>query len=818
MYRLVLFLLCFIANFSWSQRSYTIKYAKEEIKVDGEITPEEWGDAAPADEFVMNFPNVGAKPTRKTECFIQYTDEAIYFAGKIYEYKDSISYFLSQRDNFGNADYVGITLDTYGNKLNAFAFYVTPAGVELDAIVNEENFDFSWNAVWKSRVVATEYGWSFEMQIPYSAIRFPNKNVQTWNFNIERQIRRTREKSFWNPVDPAKYGEVAQSGKMLGIENIKPPLRLSFSPYVINYVESSYSQSQQKQVLQNRLTGGMDLKWGLNDAFTLDMTLVPDFGQTVSDNQVLNLGPFEVQFDENRSFFKEGTDLFGIGNVFYSRRIGSQPFYASRPYNELDASKGERVVQESSKAPLLNGTKISGRTTSGLGVGVFNALEGKTFALIEDSAGNMRSVETNPLTNYNVTVFSQNLANNGRVSFLNTNVVREGEAREANVSVFSSQFFSKNRDYSFMTVYKLSDKITNGDHEKGHNFFNYIGKVQGEHQYGIAYYEESDTYDPNDLGFLYNNNSRGTNLEYNYQNFVPKGKFLRKRANASINYEELYFPRLFSMASLDWGLVGTFRNFLTTGISGDINPFGYVDHFESRRFGIPLKFNPSFQLGGFYSSDYSRPFALDVRTSRRTFIGNGQSYNSLNISPRFQLSSNFFLVYSVNYEYFIKDFGYVAPKSGSEVTDILMGNRTREIVTNSIFGELVFTKRMGMNIRFRHYWQRVDYNYFSALQADGSQERVEYFPSNENGKSIHNTSFNAFTIDVNYKWVFYPGCEFLIFFKNNIFSSQNGIDQTYFNTFNTLFEQPQVNSISAKVLVFVDALYFRRKNKTPKQI
>jgi hypothetical protein len=350
-------------------------------------------------------------------------------------------------------------------------------------------------------------------------------------------------------------------------------------------------------------------------------------------------------------------------------------------------------------------------------------------------------------------------------------------------------------------------------------FFTSAGKVQGRYNYSFSYTEESDTYDPNDLGFLTANNSRGYAASWGYSDFVPKGRILRKFIDAGINYRELYSPSKFSSFSLDGGLITTFRNFLTCGVSGDFNPLGYVDHFESRTFGIPVNFDPSFRLGGFYSSDYSKPLALDVRAARRTFLNGAQSYNSVTFSPRFQFSSRFFMVYSLQLEKYYKDYGFVAGKSvlavnGASIDHIVIGTRNRDVVTNSIFSELIFSKRMGMEVRFRHYWQKVNYLYFSDLLSNGEKERNSYFVTTNNGNSIQNRSFNAFTIDINYKWVFYPGCEFLLFFKNNIFSSLSGGNENYLNTFGTLFENPQINSISAKFLVFIDVLYFKGNGKS----
>lgn len=151
----------------------------------------------------------------------------------------------------------------------------------------------------------------------------------------------------------------------------------------------------------------MDVKYGISDAFTLDMTLIPDFGQAQSDNKVLNLSPFEVQFNENRQFFTEGTELFNKGGLFYSRRIGGTPLNYGKAYNNLQ--DGEEVVENPLAPQLYNATKISGRTAKGLGIGFFNATSGRTVATIRNSEGIERQVETDPLTNFNVLVFDQNL-------------------------------------------------------------------------------------------------------------------------------------------------------------------------------------------------------------------------------------------------------------------------------------------------------------------------------------------------------------------------------------------------------------------------
>ncbi len=242
---------------------------------------------------------------------------------------------------------------------------MSPAGINSD----NGGEDFTWNAVWKSGAVIHEDGWSFEMFIPYSAIRFGKKDVQNWGMNITRRRRKTEQQYTWNPIDINVNGFLTQEGLWTGITNIKPPVRLQFSPYFSVYANHFPSGSPDNKKLTSQVNGGLDLKYGINQAFTFDATLIPDFGQVQSDNQVLNLSPFEVKFNENRSFFTEGTELFSKGNLFYSRRIGGTPFHLYDAYNNVNGN--EEVVKNPSESKLINASKISGRTQKGLGIGVF---------------------------------------------------------------------------------------------------------------------------------------------------------------------------------------------------------------------------------------------------------------------------------------------------------------------------------------------------------------------------------------------------------------------------------------------------------------
>ncbi len=818
--KVILFILAAIISLvAEAQRVYEIVPTKAVPTIDGFLNEPEWEKANIASDFTVRDPIFGAKSKFVSEVRLMYDNDALYIAGELYDpYPDSVSYTLSPRDDEGNADWFGITIDPYGNNVNSFTFMLTSAGVELDALEGVNNADFSWNAVWRSASQKRDFGWSFEIKIPYSAIRFPNKNVQEWNFNLWRSVRRRRENSTWNPINPQVFGEITQSGKMVGIKDIKSPLRLSFTPYATGYLENSYDEDLQRQTWKERLTGGMDLKFGLNDAFTLDMALIPDFGQTISDRQILNLGPFEVRFDENRPFFLEGTELFRIGGVFYSRRISARPYNYFSAYSDLDESIGEEVVSNPSLAPMLNGTKVSGRTKKGLGIGVFNAVEGRTQALIEDTLGNRRSVITNPLTNYNVFVLSQNLKNNSTVSLVNTNVFREGANRDANVTVGTASLYTPDGLYRVTANVRMSSIYESGVTDFGHTVGGSIGKVGGMWQYRFSYWEESDDYDPNDLGFLYNNNSRSYSAEGSWNQFMPGKHFFRKSVNAGIRYEELYQPQLFSYFNIWARIGGLHKKQLYTNFNVNINPVGEVNHFESREFGKEVIFKPNAMARWFFTSDYSKIFALDGNFWYKQFFNTSQKGIGFFLSPRVRVSDRMNMVLNTNVDFIYDDYGYVSNLDDNYEDQITLGFRDRVIVENTLRTEFIFTKRMGVQLLVRHYWQEVNYESFVQLLDEGVMIPTEYNPLEEDGTSSHNTSYNAFTVDVNYTWVFLPGSELRIVYKNNIFASKNRLDVNYFNTYNTLFDQPQINSISMRVLFFIDALYFRgwKKKKSNK--
>jgi hypothetical protein len=256
-------------------------------RIDAVLDDDCWKNVPVAKNFTQLRQYNGEKPSYPSEVKIVYDDKAIYLAAMLYDnYPDSIMKQYTPRDGYGTSDRFGVYIDPFNNGINAFGFFVSPVNVQTD-MKGQENGpeDENWDAVWKSETQIVDSGWIVEYKIPYSALRFPRKDVQKWGMNIFRNIERYRETSTWSFIDREKQGWISQQGELNGIENVSPPLRLSFTPYVSAYVENNAENSS----WTNFYRGGMDLKYGINESYTLDMMLVPDFGQIQSDDVVLNL-------------------------------------------------------------------------------------------------------------------------------------------------------------------------------------------------------------------------------------------------------------------------------------------------------------------------------------------------------------------------------------------------------------------------------------------------------------------------------------------------------------------------------------------------
>ncbi|GHA75289.1 DUF5916 domain-containing protein [Pontibacter akesuensis] len=807
-----------------NKRNKTTKAVRTQAPpvLDGHLEPEVWAQVVPATNFVRYDPHNGKPSSQETEVYMLYDNDAIYIGAILHDTApDSVLTQLGQRDSGeNNSDMFGVYLDTYNDKQNAFAFLVSAAGVQTDIKHSQGREDWNWDAVWKSSVRTHERGWTVEMRIPYGAIRFPKADVQTWGINYMRIIRRTREKSFWSHVDNSVDGLINQEGRAIGIDGIESPVRLQFMPYVSGYINhySGRDEGNKQKDFTKSINGGMDVKYGINDAFTLDVTLIPDFGQTQSDNQVLNLSPFEVKYSENRQFFTEGTELFNKAGLFYSRRIGARPVGYSAVDDQLVDQ--EMIIRNPSLTQLLNAAKVSGRTRRGLGIGLFNAFTGNSYATVQDSVtGATREILTDPLSNYNVFVLDQTLPRNSYITFTNTNVTRTSGFYDANVTGLRMRFADKRNLFALTTGGNLSqlygkevdgDPLTNDGATLGHQYFVNLSKISGNLQYGFDHNVESDTYDINDLGFIGNNNEMNTSARVSYNFYQPVWKFLSWRNNFSIHHSRLYQPGAFTSLSFNAGTNVRFRNFTSAYMNASVRPGEQYDYFEARTFPQVFVRPAAYSSNVGISTDYRRRVALDASTG---FWRSGQyDQNSwwLNFSPRFRVNDKLSIINGNNFEKEVRNIGF-ARKYTDEASQrhILFGDRTITTVSTTISSAYIFNERSGLTLNMRHYWSRAAYQDFFELTKQGLLQQLtqEQQPYTSN---IADINYNTFTMDLVYSWRFAPGSELRVVWKNFIEDRGSQIQNRYFENVSSTFAVPQNNNFSVKLLYFID--YISLKN------
>lgn len=792
------------------------KRTNKKVLIDGKLNDAAWGDASKLDDFTEFRPVIGRKerPEIRTEAFLMYDDEGIYFGGTCFESTpDSISKELSGRDGFGANDYIGLIFDTYHDNLNGFEYFVTPLGEQWDAKMtsnqnsNNGGEDFAWNAVWKSAVVIHEKGWTFEVFLPYSAIRFSKDKIQDWGLNITRRRRKVETQNTWSAIDPNKNGFLTQEGIWKGITDIKPPLRLQFYPYFSLYQNHFPANSLDQKNWTSQISGGMDVKLGLSQAFTLDATLIPDFGQVQSDNKVLNLTPFEVKFNENRQFFTEGTELFNKGNLFYSRRIGGTPINLYAAYD--DVKEGEEILNNPSESKLINASKISGRTSKGLGIGLLNAITKPTYATIRNvETGEVRKFETDPTSNYNIFVLDQNLKYNSSVSFINTSVLRDSKAYNSNVSSALFSLNDKKNNYNFAGNTALSYrnfKNPDIDNSTGYSHSFSFAKTSGRLQFEISQELTDTKYTSNDLGYFTNNNFINNSAYIGYRYIKPKGWYNRMNFNLNMSSSHLYskigtIDTKYQNSRINFNFNAQHKKLIWFGFFSNFQP-SHNDFYEPRVIGRVFKRGNSIGYGGWFETNSAKKYSGSVEFFNRSYF----NFYNLNLTE-FSFSQN----YRFNSKFSIRHgMTITTHNNGLGFTKIIddksiFAIRKVKSIDNTLNLKYNFTNKMGLTFRARHYASVVNNKEFYSLNNDGSLSRKLDITQNLD------RNVNYFNIDMVYTWQFAPGSFLNIVWKNATAHSSDNAKVAYLENLQNTLQSDQNNNLSLKVIYFLDYLSLRK--------
>jgi hypothetical protein len=792
-----------------SKKSVTAKFTNEKIIIDGKLNEAIWKNTDIASDFVYLFPENGKDVPKNldTQVKVLYDNTAIYIGAYLKDDEpNKITKELTQRDNFATAEHFGALINGFNDGQQDFRFYVSSAGVQIDVLhTDNDGEDDTWNAIWESSVKIVNDGWIVEMKIPYAALRFPKSDVQTWGINFYREHQRERQTFTWSRIDNKINSETNQAGILNGIQNITTPTRLFFIPYTSSYLSSSKTQKTKAQI-----KGGLDIKYGINDAFTLDAILIPDFGQTAFDNVILNLGPFEQQFQENRPFFTEGTELFSKGDLVYSRRIGGEPALDYNSFQNLIGPEKE-ITEFPEKVNLLNALKVSGRTKGGLGIGILNAITEKTNAKIKDSTTQETSEQTlEPLANYNILVLDQRFNQNSSVTLINTNVTRNGTFRDANVTGALFDLNTKANTYNLSGDFKYSyiNDFFDLENKKGINTSIYAAETSGKFRYGGGAKYVSTNWDNNDLGINFQTHYHAVYSNASFRILKPTKFF-----NSFSIYNNIYTEfdnRTGRVQSASINLNNNFttkkNDYFNYGFSS--TPIKTYDFYEARSFNQSkfLTIPKSINFFTYISTNYTRKFAIDFNPS----YGFHDQYKRVNygilIIPRYRFSDKISLIYALNFSRQNNNIGYI---DSDPITDeVFIARRNRITYINTIIGKYTLNSDMNLALSVRHYWSYADNNQIYTLQDNGDLLTNSTYLLNKN------SNFTSWNLDLSYSWWFAPGSQISVLYRNNSAIFQREFERDFRSNLTGNLNNENLNHIlSFSIRYFIDYNNLKRKKQ-----
>ena len=624
-----IFLFLFFANISFVQSQDLIEKRihkalsildKEQPEIDGQLQEDIWQTGAWESDFIQRQPNENTAPSEQTAFKILFDAKHLYIGIRMYDQAPaSINRRMSRRDGF-EGDWVEVILDGNGDLRSAFSLTLTAAGVRGDKIIsgNGNTEDLFWNPIWSAKTSIDEAGWTAEMKIPFSQLRFGKSQNTTWGLQVRRNFFQKEETSVWQRVPLNASGWVSEFGKLEGLQNVGAQKLLEIQPYLLSALESFKKEPQNPFQAKNhkKITAGIDGKIGVTNDLTLDFTINPDFGQVEADPSAIALDGFQLFFAEQRPFFVENKEIlnyqfstpkiwsiYNNDNLFYSRRIGGKPKGNAHPLSNEYMEAPERTT-------ILGAAKFGGKTQKGLSIGIMEAVTSTEYAKISDGTTE-RQVLIEPLSNYFVGRVQKDF--NNRTTFLGgilTVTTRNLDERlqallHKNASTFGLDFFHQwnNRNYyvgaNFIAsnVQGSKESITKTQTSIAHLFqkpdANYasldpnktalsghggdvkIGKQGSGHltfESGLTW--RSPGLELNDVGFMREADVIFNYAGVNYNFFKPFSVF----RNAVIKYKHWVFADFGGRVNfLDWDMEvrGVFKNNWRANLGFFTQPHNY---------------------------------------------------------------------------------------------------------------------------------------------------------------------------------------------------------------------------------------------------
>lgn len=659
------------------------------VKIDGILSENVWRDKFGVSDFIQRDPVEGTQPTQKTVVRVAYDNKALYIGARMYDsHPDSIIARLARRDDHVNSDKFSVFLDPYHDRRSGFYFSINAAGTLYDGtLFNDSDDDGSWNGVWEGKARIDKYGWTAEIRIPFSQLRFKNRKNNLWGIDFKREIARDNEKDYLVYIPKNESGFVSHFAGLVGIANINPPHQFEIVPYVTT--KAAYSVVDPNNPFNNgtKYTPNMggDITYGIGSNLTLNATINPDFGQVEIDPAVINLSDRETFYPEKRPFFIEGASIFQFGRggqtdywnfnwysprFFYSRRIGRAP--------EGSTPDSAEYVDRPAGTHIIGAAKLTGKIGNNWNIGTVQALtsgETEKYQTIHERY----SIGIEPLTYYGVFRAQKEISRGqqgvGFISTVANRFFRFPILRDQlnNNSFFNGMdgwtFLSNSRTwvvsgwagYSYLTgdknrliavqensthyfqrpdlhSLKVDSSATSLD---GYGFRIRLSKQRGNFNFNSAFGMISPGFDINDLGFLPNSNVINMHIGAGYYWDQP-GYFYRwASVNAAVfrNYDydgNLLGEGLFHSGNLEF--LNYYRLHWNVFYS-----FQSLDNRQTR--GGPLTVDPSsYHLHLFARSDSRNNWVVSLNGG----FSNSTDYTGFNLGTGIELKPASNISFSVN--------------------------------------------------------------------------------------------------------------------------------------------------------------------------
>jgi len=772
-------------------RKFKAYRTNEKIKIDGILNEKIWQNPG-IDDFVMSEPIDGGNPTEKTIVWVAYDDNNLYVAARLYDSEpDKIVKRLGRRDDRLDSDWFTFAVDPYFDRRSGFLFSVNPAGSIRDAYLYNDGWrDYTWDGVWYWAARIDSKGWTVEIKIPFSQLRFQKKEKYIWGVNFSRFIMRKQELDtfVWIPKEESN-AYVSHFAELNGIEGIKPKNLAEVTPYVVGDVTFSPEEEENPFATGHSFYGniGLDFKLGIKSNLTFTGTINPDFGQVEVDPAVINLTAYETYYEEKRPFFIEGSSIFkfGVGGstmnininwsnpqFFYSRRIGRTP------QGSVDT---EGYVKYPDRTTIIGAGKVTGKIGNGWNIGILNALTAREYAQI-DLDGIRTSQEVEPFTDYNV-LRVQKEFNEGKqgLGFITTSVFRNLDNEDLKAilpqktlafGVDGWSFLDKKKKWVLTGWFGTSyiegskDAIFSIQQEPQHYFQRpdakylhldenatsmsgwagrlYFNKEKGNWLFNAAVGAISPGFEINDIGFQFRGDLIQTQLVTGYVWFHPGKVFRTKTIAAGVSYD------------FDFG--GTPLNkILLFMVQGDLLNYwggqilaGYIPESYNKDLtrGGPLAKTPeAIMLNTELHSDSRKPI-VGFLHSEFVKSKSGEKEFSLSLNLKWKPRSNISLSLGPRYYY-----RYSISQWVTKIDDPLMASTygaryvfsdiIQHTISSSIRINWAFTPKLSLQAYIQPFIATGDYSRFKEFKRPKSYDFKIY---GEEGSTI-NFDGDTYTVD-----------------------------------------------------------------------